>query len=630
MVGRVQQQENGNVRSFDPQGSSYAVLCADGRVKVWDCASGRVKVEYVPEDHLTNKFTCMAWPRVLQTGGGGKRKKGKKANNGSSQHSSNGCIALGTESGKVIVYNVVRGCVEAELSGAHTKKVTSLAWSNDNTSLFSSAEDKYIVHWAIEKQEELKKWKADAQPTTSLCVNKGSTMLITGGRTLKCWDLESYKQLYKYTGHSKTIKKVCFTPDEKYAVTMAEGDSYIGVWAVEDPDTSYTLTMESDIMYMDVARAATAAAAMKGTQEYKILGASATGEINVWSSSLVDVENNIEFSGSCRFFADDGSDACDLQTCVFDYASPEKKLKITRSNLVKPIFETISYVDEEGIIIEEQIFHRSGEKGMLLKQSGDDKGAKKVKTANVTISGPAEQALALPAMDKGEDVEMETADDDAEVTMGDKLADLRVGESNPAPSQASGRTPPKAESLVKMLVQALHSEDNSLLEECLNTTNENVVRNTVKRLPTQYVVPFLTQTIHKFQAKPSRGIMLVPWIKSIILIHASYLMSLPDLNKSLGGLYQLVDARLSSFKKLLKLSGRLELIMSQITTKADGADVVALEDMQEADMIYEEEDSEEEDEDADEEEMEMDEDDEEALENDVSEDDEDDDDEDDN
>ena len=43
-------------------------------------------------------------------------------------------------------------------------------------------------------------------------------------------------------------------------------------------------------------------------------------------------------------------------------------------------------------------------------------------------------------------------------------------------------------------------------------------------------------------------------------------MTIPDLNtSSLSGLYQTVDSRLSSYDKLLKLSGRLDLLLSQIS-----------------------------------------------------------------
>jgi len=77
---------------------------------------------------------------------------------------------------------------------------------------------------------------------------------------------------------------------------------------------------------------------------------------------------------------------------------------------------------------------------------------------------------------------------------------------------------------------------------------------------------------------------MVIWIRTILIEHTSYLMTLPDLVKSLSGLYLIVDSRLTVFKKLLKLSGRMDLLLSQIS--ASRATHVS------APVIYEESDEE--------------------------------------
>jgi len=46
--------------------------------------------------------------------------------------------------------------------------------------------------------------------------------------------------------------------------------------------------------------------------------------------------------------------------------------------------------------------------------------------------------------------------------------------------------------------------------------------------------------------------------------HTSFLLTVPDLVKSLSTLYLAVDSRLSAFRKLEKLHGRLEVLLSQV------------------------------------------------------------------
>ncbi|KAG0044400.1 Small subunit (SSU) processome component [Linnemannia elongata] len=144
-----------------------------------------------------------------------------------------------------------------------------------------------------------------------------------------------------------------------------------------------------------------------------------------------------------------------------------------------------------------------------------------------------------------------------------------------------------------MLIQALHSNDLQLLEACLTYNNVDVIRNTVRRLPTAYVIPFLTQVIHKFQQKPSRGEALLEWIKAVLLIHTAYLMTVPDLVKKLSNFYQTLDSRVSVYSKLINLHGRLDLVMSQVEMQhKDTEDISNV-----AQTVYREDEDDDEDED---------------------------------
>ena len=122
------------------------------------------------------------------------------------------------------------------------------------------------------------------------------------------------------------------------------------------------------------------------------------------------------------------------------------------------------------------------------------------------------------------------------------MKDMGIVDSTEDPlSAVAGNAIPgsaKAGSLAQMLVQALHSNDNSLLDECLGNTNEAVVHNTVARLPPAYVTRLLMRVVEKFQAKPSRGLALMAWIRAVLVIHIAYLMTLPDLPNMLSGLYR--------------------------------------------------------------------------------------------
>ena len=50
-------------------------------------------------------------------------------------------------------------------------------------------------------------------------------------------------------------------------------------------------------------------------------------------------------------------------------------------------------------------------------------------------------------------------------------------------------------------------------------------------------VKFLTVVVSKLQARPNRGIMLMVWLRAVLMVHTSYLMTVPDLPQILEGMY---------------------------------------------------------------------------------------------
>ena len=69
----------------------------------------------------------------------------------------------------------------------------------------------------------------------------------------------------------------------------------------------------------------------------------------------------------------------------------------------------------------------------------------------------------------------------------------------------------------------------------------------------------MTVTSHSYLARSSLAL-------------SRYLMTVPDLPKVLAGMYNLVDSRLAVFPRLLKLCGRLDLLLSQVVLQSKDGD----------------------------------------------------------
>ncbi|KAJ7294003.1 hypothetical protein C8J57DRAFT_1112699 [Mycena rebaudengoi] len=195
----------------------------------------------------------------------------------------------------------------------------------------------------------------------------------------------------------------------------------------------------------------------------------------------------------------------------------------------------------------------------------------------------------------------------AEPTLGQRLTALS-GDSRPAISDsddeagAAAKKPksrkPKqgngdakdvsvvpANSLTRTLIQALHSSDTRLLETCLAHSDQTLIRNTVRRLPPQLAVPLTTACVERLGrgaraanmkgggggTSSQRGAALIVWVKTVLAVHSSHFMTMPDLVARLAGLYTTLSIRLALQDSLLSLSGRLDMVLSQIEMRSSVA-----------------------------------------------------------
>jgi len=118
-----------------------------------------------------------------------------------------------------------------------------------------------------------------------------------------------------------------------------------------------------------------------------------------------------------------------------------------------------SYLTEEGQIQKEIKLQREATKGLLVSapSASDGKQEKKKAADQVTVLGSSDSAIALPKLDSSSVEGLQGP------TLEEKMRDLGVVEEK----VVSNKNVPKSGSLQQVLVQALQTSDNALLEQCL-------------------------------------------------------------------------------------------------------------------------------------------------------------------
>eukprot|EP00007_Cunea_sp_BSH-02190019_P005796 CAMPEP_0174240642 /NCGR_PEP_ID=MMETSP0417-20130205/19799_1 /TAXON_ID=242541 /ORGANISM="Mayorella sp, Strain BSH-02190019" /LENGTH=675 /DNA_ID=CAMNT_0015319763 /DNA_START=65 /DNA_END=2089 /DNA_ORIENTATION=- len=588
----------GVLGSLDAFAQQYAAVGADNRLRVWDTQSGKMTKQFTPPNHLNVRYSCLRWAPVPVAPSSS---RGRKSRNTATGAQSANIVALGSEKGAIVLWNIQTGQVEAELAGGdgHTSRVHDIVFSSASV-LFSCDADGYVIEWNCGKVHT--KWQAHKEPTYCLALNADSTRLLTASSSIQLWDLSSKKAIRSFTGHSSPVHSLCFTNAQgTHCLSSAAADRYVNLWACEGSAKSHSTTQvfvaPSELNYLRTNLALTDAQALH------FVGLSVGGKaMSVWSTSLEeDAQPNgrrsvpskrqrrtpSSASAASAAAPDAGERRVDVdcsvlsakqQRCIL-YAGfcSEHQLMVVRGAPLRPQFEALTYWDAEaGEMVDE----------LSLGSSSHDEMDESNETTADAVAGSARSnqediqvldAVASSSVKKprssvgtsgampvaAADVTSSAADRSAE-TLYERLQSLQVNEEADAPKKLDL---PKAGSIHSVLIQALNTKDQERIDSCLAVTDAHIISETVDRLPTSFVLPFLTVVVDKFRAKPNRGPVLACWIRQILIRHTAYLMTVPHLSSSLSGLYQSIDQRLGSFKKLMQLSGRLDLIMSQINIK---------------------------------------------------------------
>ena len=119
-------------------------------------------------------------------------------------------------------------------------------------------------------------------------------------------------------------------------------------------------------------------------------------------------------------------------------------------------------------------------------------------------------------------------------------------------------------SLGTVLNQALRTDDTALLESCLRVEDDYAVQQTVRRMDSGLALRMLDRLAALLHRKPGRASSLVRWIQSTLVAHGGALAAQPDLAARLGSLHGVLAERASALPSLLKLKGKLDMVVAQM------------------------------------------------------------------
>ena len=271
--------------------------------------------------------------------------------------------------------------------------------------------------------------------------------------------------------------------------------------------------------------------------------------------------------------------------CVFLYSKDNKSMKPLQHNLLlKQVkAETIvTYTDRLFMLkgnsaintkkipsaIESDFIQLMENGKLIAKQQIEEEEEKKKKSKRYEEDGVDERKQELEFVKEskdmeiiGKETEMET-ENEIETTFERKMkvmSQLTIEEMEEMELNSEG--------IVTNIIKGIANNNRNLIERCLSIDEENTIKKTIMNLPHKYIVELLNIVCDIFNNKPKKAYIMTIWLKNIFEQHLSYLMSIKEVSKIIGKLYVVVENRTMCYKHLLRLNGRMNLLLSQIDKK---------------------------------------------------------------
>ncbi|XP_041353730.1 WD repeat-containing protein 43-like [Gigantopelta aegis] len=548
--------------AFSTNGEFLAYSGPDGVLKIWDASTGQVKQEYTPSSHLSATCSCLSWGPGRHFSSASSRKKKKRKSGGASEIGELDLIAVGTTNGSILLYSVVKGELQTQLVD-HTDTVNGICWYPDGEILYSCSSDHHVAEWDVMSNKVKQKWKVDRGPVYSVCLCS-KTLLLTASRSIKLWNRHNRQLLQTFTGHSTEISRLLSIPqssdghtlsdaaDGHYFLSTALNDRLVNAWFVNkdynEKNAVATFSLPDESVHLSLNTSS-------HDQSLLLTAVCKNGQVLIFEHLLngklkAPLQPKVSIQIACSSGKDDTPRPIPV-LAVHVGEDRERWILLAHGTFLKPTFEKVVYDTSQPSVC----LIRDDPTQTTLKK---DSSLAKIRTPDVskeaTVLMPGHMVPREPAT-RPRKRRISTG----ELTMEQRLDAISI-------EKTSAKAPPVANNFALLLTQGLTSNDSKILNHVLQKTGDRLLKNTIKKLPITMIIPLMQELSRRMQGSPQSGSNTVKWIKTVLAIHTSYLITCPDIIEKLSGLYQMMDSRVSTFSKLSRLQGKLDLMLAQIST----------------------------------------------------------------
>ncbi|KAM0899200.1 hypothetical protein ACQ4PT_021495 [Festuca glaucescens] len=570
--------------SFSPSSDFLALSSGDGRIKVWDSVRGQLQTEFadIPavevgalaetkRGHLALDYTCMKWVQLSS-------KKKRKA--GSS------LLVLGTGSGDVLALDVAAGQWKWRISDCHPGGVTAVAYSRNGRSVYTAGADGMVCKIDPSDGSVAGKFKSSSKAISALAVSSDGKVLATAAGQLRTFDASDNKKIQKFSGHPVAVKTMIFSDNGEYVLSSGVGERYVAIWRLgggKTQSSSCILSMEHPAIFVDCKCSGINA----NNGEIHVLAISEVGICYFWSgNSMDDLRNKkpskiaLSESSLSRTKQDSTIFAAKLQG--IDGPNSTHVL-LAYGSVVKPSFDKLLVcygkdinlgVSEDGVLLP-AIQPTMAQKGQYAKTKGTITALDRANAEDAILPLPKlhtqekkrKHGVTKPSGDKlAIDSDLGTTArltekrvpvqriEDASICIEDMLRECGVID------QSIERDPDMATKILSDLF------GRSGIPIDANLPSKKI-RAHLRSLKPGDACKLLENLVSAWKSRSGSAELVLRWIYCLLVIHGRFISSEKP-KKLISNLEKMCAERYAATEDLLKLSGRLRLIIAQVDKDA--------------------------------------------------------------
>ncbi|XP_054790516.1 U3 small nucleolar RNA-associated protein 5-like, partial [Prosopis cineraria] len=564
---------------------------------IWDTLNGQIQTEFADitssdatsiyagsmKGHLSIDYTCMKWLSLEKKGWSRKRK-----------HTSS-LLVLGTGSGDVLALDVSAGQLNWRIDDCHPGGVKAVSSSANGSCVYTAGADGMICKIDCKTGNLLEKFKASSKAISCMSVSSDGRTIATAAAQLKIFNCSDHKKIQKFFGHPGSVRCLVFTEDGKYILSSAVGERYVAIWRIDGAkkkSVSCVLAMEHPAVFLD---SRCTPSRERDNVGACVLAISEVGDCYVWFGNSIEELHNVKPT-KISLSSEDTSSRKYMGALPAIYAAKLESINNPASGqvllvhglLVRPSFQKLSVQSGSDIKLN---FSDDGILLRLNKSLVKSKKAKDVKKVTALDRANAEDALLpIPKLYDSHVQEKEFQDSSGKEVMDDLVRSSESVSMEIEDEMTQGETDViSMEDQMRSL--GILGDENDLESNIKSTSSllkgvdleatlpMRKIRETVLTMEPSEAYKLLEVLLTVWQSRSSTGKHALPWVYSILVIHGHYLISQENVTHMLDSLTKMASSRGSAVQTLLRLSGRLQLVTTQIN-KASKSKTHSLRDPQ--------------------------------------------------